>query len=220
MSYKIIIVFFALMSFVFLGADSPPVIELKPGLNEVTIRVLNKCNSDFESIHVVINQQDLPEGLTISQESQHIKVTAKSQSEAGLMLRMKVAEHARPGIYEIPLVLKDKTNHSWKYTLTAKLEINKPDKYDLLQNYPNPFNSNTQIEYALVNDQEQETQLVIYDLLGKQVRMLVNKKQSAGNYRVIWDGKDEQGTEVANGIYFDKITSGSFAKIRKMTLLK
>jgi len=220
MSYKIIISFFALMSFIFLGADSPPVIELKPGINEVTLKVLNNCNSDIEAIQVVVEEEDLPEGLTISSTPQHINVSAKSKSEVGLLLLMKVTEQAMPGIFKIPLLLKDEANHSWKYTVTAELKLNKPDRYDLSQNYPNPFNTNTQIKYALANDQEQQTKLIIFDLLGKQTKMLVNKKQPAGFYQVNWDGKDDAGALVASGIYFYKLSSGSFVNIRKLTVLK
>ena len=117
-------------------------------------------------------------------------------------------------------MLKDKNNHSWSYSLSANIKAIKPEKYDLSQNYPNPFNVHTKINYSLTNDNEQETGLVILNLLGKQIQTLVNEKKAAGNYAVIWDGKDEQGNEAATGIYFYKLTSGSYVKIRKMSLLK
>lgn len=102
----------------------------------------------------------------------------------------------------------------------AKVEIPKPEKYDLLQNYPNPFNAQTQIKYLLANKHEQETRLVIFDLLGRHIRTLVNKKQPAGTYQVIWDGKDDEGKEIARGIYYYRITSGSFIKTKKMLFIK
>lgn len=209
-----------LSSFIWVRADSPLMVELKPGLNEVTIKILNQYHSAFDSICVMVKQDDLPEGFIISPKSQYLNVPAKSKSEDGLLLCIKVDEEAKPGVYQIPLMLMDRANHSWNYALKVKLEIPKPEEYDLFQNYPNPFNANAQIKYMLMNDQEQETQLVIYDLLGKPIRTLVNKKQSAGHYRVVWDGGDEQGKGVASGIYFYKLTSGSFMKIRKMTILK
>ena len=70
MSHKIIISFVVLVAFIFLAANSSPMIELKPGMNEETIKVLNKCDSDFESIHVVVDPEDLAEGLTICQDPQ------------------------------------------------------------------------------------------------------------------------------------------------------
>ena len=117
-------------------------------------------------------------------------------------------------------MLRDKANHSWSYNLKVKLGIQEPYKYELIQNHPNPFNANTHIKYALGNAQEQNTQLVIFDLMGKQIRTLINMNQSTGIYDVIWDGKDDAGESVSSGFYFYKITSGSFLMTRKMMLLK
>lgn len=220
MSYKSLMGFFAAVSIVFLAADSPPVIELKSGANEVTLKVLNNCNSDVEAIQVVIKPEVLPEGFTISSVPQQLDVSAKCQSKQGLLLLINVAEQTRPGSYGLPLLLKDKANHSWKYSFTAEVKHDKPEKYDLSQNYPNPFNSTTQIKYALANDQEQLTQVVIFDLLGKRTKTLVNNKQPAGFYQVIWDGTDDSGTTVASGIYYYKLTSGSFISSKKLTVLK
>ena len=217
MNKIIIVAVLILLLPVFVSADS---IELRPGINEVSIKILNKCDVNFESICVIVKQEDLPEGVFISKNSQHLNVSANSKTEHGLPLLIKVNEEATPGIYEIVFMLKDNANHSWHYKLTAKLEIPKPEKYDLLPNYPNPFNANTQIKYLLVHNQQQQTQLLIYDLLGKQIRILVNKKQSAGTYKVIGDGKDEQGIQAASGIYFYKISTGTFVKVRKMSLIK
>ncbi len=219
--YKIIIVvLLMLLAPVFVWADSASMIELKPGINEITIKVANNCDIDLQSICVIVNEEDMPDGLHIFSNLQYINVPAKSKTKDGLLLRIEVNNDAAPGLYQIPFKIQDKANHSWSHKLNAELNTSKPGKYALLPNYPNPFNANTQISYFLENNQQQQTQLVIYDLLGKQIRTLVNKKQAAGTYNVIWDGKDEQGNDVATGIYFYKMCSGSFTKTRKMTLLK
>jgi flagellar hook assembly protein FlgD len=114
----------------------------------------------------------------------------------------------------------DKANNSWSYKISATYNKNVPKSYDLAQNYPNPFNSQTMITYSLSNDSEQVTRLEIIDLLGRNMRTLVNKKQTAGSYQVIWDGKDNTGNNVATGIYFYKLTSGTYSKIKKMSILK
>lgn len=220
MSYKISMGVVAALSVVFWAAASPPVIELAPGQNDVTIKIFNNCNSALEAIQVFVGTQDLPEGISVVADASQFDVAAKSQSEAGLRLIVTVAEPCTAGIYEIPLLLKDKDNHCWKYTLTAELKVYKPDKYDLSQNYPNPFNTNTQIKYALANDQEQPTTLIIFDLLGKRVKTLVNKKQPAGFYQVVWDGTDDAGMPVASGVYYCKLSSGSFVSTKKLTVLK
>lgn len=85
--------------------------------------------------------------------------------------------------------------------------------YSLSQNYPNPFNPTTMINYSLAN-----TGLVridIYNVLGQKVETLVNKKKSAGNHSIIWDGKD-----MSSGVYFYRIQAGDFNRTKKMLLVK
>jgi hypothetical protein len=82
--------------------------------------------------------------------------------------------------------------------------------FQLFQNYPNPFNSVTAIKYAVSNGPSPliHITLKIYNILGKEVRELVNKQQSGGTYTVYWDGKNNSGKEVASGIYFYQLTVG------------
>lgn len=131
-----------------------------------------------------------------------------------------VADSCSPGSYNIPLLLTDQNQRCWNYVLAAELKRIKPDRYELRQNYPNPFNATTQIKYALANDQEQLTHLVIFDQLGRCTKTLVNRKQPAGFYCIVWDGTDDAGTPVASGVYFCKLTSGSFVSSKKLTVLK
>jgi hypothetical protein len=92
--------------------------------------------------------------------------------------------------------------------------------FELYQNYPNPFNQNTVIHYSLDATHPIPTSLKIYNILGKEVRALVNTRQSPGNYTVIWDGKDNFGKEVASGIYFYLLQAGERKEGRKMLLIK
>lgn len=93
-----------------------------------------------------------------------------------------------------------------------------PGQFSLSQNYPNPFNPSTMINYELriTNDVE----ISIYNTLGQKLRTLVNTKQPAGSYSVKWNGRDELGNQVASGMYFYKLKSGSCAEIKKMMLLR
>jgi hypothetical protein len=97
-------------------------------------------------------------------------------------------------------------------------EINVPNLFALSQNYPNPFNPETQIEYAL--PKASQVKLTIYNLLGQKVTTLVDEFQTVGFKTVHWDGKDDQGTEVASGVYFYKLKAGDFSETKKMILLK
>jgi hypothetical protein len=92
-----------------------------------------------------------------------------------------------------------------------------PTEYGI-DNHPNPFNPSTEIKYQL--PQLDEVQIVIYNVLGQEVRTLVNGKQEAGRYTVQWNGDNEQGQRVPSGMYFLKMKAGKFSAERKLLLLK
>lgn len=88
-----------------------------------------------------------------------------------------------------------------------------PDKTELYQNYPNPFNPVTDIKYYLPKDQF--TELTVYDLLGKEIGLLVNERQNAGMHSVRFNA-----VNLPSGIYYYKINSDGFTMVRKMIILK
>jgi hypothetical protein len=94
----------------------------------------------------------------------------------------------------------------------------KPASFNLEQNYPNPFNPETVIKFSLPEDSR--VSLKIYNVLGQVVSTPVNENLPAGFHSVTWDGKNEQGSEVASGVYFYRIKAGNYESIMKMTLLR
>ena len=93
-----------------------------------------------------------------------------------------------------------------------------PLKFELSQNYPNPFNPSTEIQFAIPTNQR--VTINVYNLLGKQVKTLVDKTVTAGRYKISWDGSDRFGTQVASGIYFYELRFKDMIKMRKMLLLR
>jgi len=88
-----------------------------------------------------------------------------------------------------------------------------PVSFELRQNYPNPFNPDTKIEFAVpVNDR---IKLVVYDILGKEVAVLINEVLNTGFYNV-----DFNAQNLTSGIYFYKLESGNFSDTKRMILLK
>jgi len=87
-----------------------------------------------------------------------------------------------------------------------------PIKYSAY-NYPNPFNPVTNIKFELPNDIY--VSIKIYDVLGREIKVLVNEFKTAGRYSVTFDGNN-----LPSGIYYYKIESGNFTQVRKMILLK
>ena len=97
-------------------------------------------------------------------------------------------------------------------------EIITPKDFQLYQNHPNPFNSETVIKYEL-----KKTCFVtfsIYNVLGERVTTLVKEKQNAGSHTVSWDGKDENGKDLASGVYFYELKAGDVTQTKRMVLLK
>jgi hypothetical protein len=93
-----------------------------------------------------------------------------------------------------------------------------PEEFALYQNYPNPFNPVTTINYDL--PQQTHVNLLIYDILGREVATLVNKDMSAGYQSVIWNTYNNMGMPVSAGIYFYQVQTKDFVKTKKMVLLK
>jgi hypothetical protein len=93
-----------------------------------------------------------------------------------------------------------------------------PADYKLLQNYPNPFNPSTTIEFSLPSSAP--VNLSIYNILGERVAELLNSVKDAGNYKVVWNGKNSSGVQVPSGVYFYSLESESFRQTKKMLLLR
>ena len=93
-----------------------------------------------------------------------------------------------------------------------------PSVFALHQNYPNPFNPTTSIEYDLPNDSY--TVVTVFDVMGKHVKTLVEKNQSAGFKTIRWDAKNDEGEGVAAGMYIYQIKSGVNIASKKMILLR
>ncbi|MBI1939411.1 MAG: T9SS type A sorting domain-containing protein [Ignavibacteriales bacterium] len=93
-----------------------------------------------------------------------------------------------------------------------------PSSFSLEQNYPNPFNPSTIISYSIPTPTN--VQIKIYDVLGREIRSLINEEKAAGKYNLAWDSRDNYGRKVSSGVYFYTITAGNFAQTRKMVLTK
>ncbi len=90
--------------------------------------------------------------------------------------------------------------------------------FELRQNYPNPFNHATTIDYQL--GMNTEVVLRIYNALGQEVRMLVDRTEGPGLKSVAWDGRDDRGRPVASGVYVYRLRAGNQLQSRKLLLLK
>jgi photosystem II stability/assembly factor-like uncharacterized protein len=93
-----------------------------------------------------------------------------------------------------------------------------PFKYSLAQNYPNPFNPSTKIKFDIpsnVKSEKRDVKIVIYDILGKEVAVLVNESLLPGSYEISWDA-----SSYTSGVYLCKLTAGEYFETKKMILVK
>ena len=93
-----------------------------------------------------------------------------------------------------------------------------PTSFLLSNNFPNPFNASTSIQYHL--PEHSQVKLMVYDVSGREVQILVNASQSAGEYAIRWDARNSAGQSVPSGLYFYTIQAGHFFQSDKMLLLK
>jgi hypothetical protein len=101
---------------------------------------------------------------------------------------------------------------------SQETESVKPLDFGLEQNFPNPFNPETVIKFSLPHDSP--VTLKIYNILGQAVNTLIDGVLPAGNHTVIWNGRNEKGSDVVSGVYFYRIKAQDFEATKKMTLLR
>ena len=117
-------------------------------------------------------------------------------------------------VYILNLILDLRNEAVVHIQETSKL----PNKFVIRQNYPNPFNPVTTLRYDL--PEQSMVNIIIYDLLGREVRTLVNQTQDAGFRSVIWNATNDYGKPVSAGVYLYQIQAGEFVQTKKMVLLK
>jgi len=99
-----------------------------------------------------------------------------------------------------------------------KISSEIPTNYKLFQNYPNPFNTTTKIKFSIPFKNRKVNlyiKIIIYDILGQEVKKLVNENLNPGIYEVIWDGSN-----FSSGVYFYRIFTDEFSETKKLILLK
>jgi len=117
------------------------------------------------------------------------------------------------GKYSYQIKQIDNNGNYEYFNLENEVIVGIPEKYELSQNYPNPFNPSTKINFSIPKDSK--VSLQIYDMLGKEVKTLVNEYKAAGYYTV-----DFNAGNLTSGIYFYVIRTDNFTQSKKMILIK
>lgn len=181
-----------------------------------------------ESVTVPLNWKRYAENIDVVMTNMTAEIKIESTTE-----RLASAdEGAKLGLYEW-------TNGQWLYVGgegsggKVKAAVNKggtyavlynpdhisiPKEFVLNQNFPNPFNPSTTIRYEVPD--ETRVTLKVYNLLGQEVRTLVDAVKGSGRYEIRWDGKNASGKEVASGVYLYRLQADKFVQTRKMLFIK
>jgi len=116
-------------------------------------------------------------------------------------------------------------NESWySREVTATTVVAVPDlaavppALRLEGNYPNPFNPQTNIVYSLPS--EGRAELAVYDVRGRRLVVLVDRVEGAGRHSVVWNGRDENGSEMASGVYFVRLQFAREVQSQKIVLVR
>ena len=120
----------------------------------------------------------------------------------------------RSGFLRADLLRIRKSSLQTSY-LTQKEE---PKGFSLSQNFPNPFNPATKIQFSIVDFGKVIVR--VYDLLGREIRTIINENLKPGNYQLEWDGKNNAGYHVSSGTYFYRLITNKYVKTMKMMIIK
>jgi hypothetical protein len=201
-------------------------------LNSATIGIQNPARNI--ALQLVFNQVYVHDSLSVKIVNSWLTAspgsgTIAAGGNADITVSCDAMDLA-PGTYTGSLLISGQDQFNVLPLLTAPVtlhvtpaqgiadDINAPSRFELLQNYPNPFNPTTEIGFAL--PERAHVSLEIYNVLGQNVRTLINSDMEAGFNHVTWNGADNSGSAVASGIYFYKLSANDKVFIRKMSLLK
>jgi tartrate-resistant acid phosphatase type 5 len=106
----------------------------------------------------------------------------------------------------------------FKYYDPVSISLAALDEPQLLQNNPNPFNPSTAIKFYIPN--ASNVTIKIYNILGREIKTLIDEQTAAGYHVVYWNGKNGRGEVVSSGIYLYRLTAGEFSQAKKMNMLK
>ena len=161
---------------------------------------LNKNNGNLSSLTRYSfsgNSNDIAKDVAVSNNNT-IYVTGYSE----LVVNNKITNSAIS-----TMMIKDNDREQNSGT------TNTPEQFSLNQNYPNPFNPSTTIKFSIgINCQ---VNLVVFDMMGKEVDIIVNNELAAGEYSITYTNKN-----LSSGIYFYSLSAGSFKDVKKMTIIK
>jgi hypothetical protein len=218
---------------------------LKPGQSEKFALAFNDDSVSVATVDIEMNYNPSAIGIdSLILPNSNDVIALTDVDSVGGTLHVAIASISvnslQKGTHNIPLQLllrakkkleEEKVTISYNlYSQDARLISNQeteqafnwrpvvPVQFDLSQNYPNPFNPTTKIDYQLTKDIS--VTIKIYNILGQEVKTLVNQVQKAGYYTIEWNGTNNFGSSVSSGVYFLRLRTQGFVSTKKMMMLR
>lgn len=177
--------------------------------NQIELEVANTSDKVIENISVDV--ESAPEWINF-ENSQTLIAEVTSEAEAAALFEFSVNIRAPVGEAG-RIVFKLNSAQGDEWTKEINVQVSKPDNYELTQNYPNPFNPATKIEFVLPVDEK--VTMKVYDMLGREVKILLNEFLGAGHHDVEFNASN-----LASGTYIYVFSTMNYRQIKKMMLVK
>ncbi len=172
-------------------------------------------DSTAGKISIGMSRAGVPDGVSGTGTVALVRLGVASSANIGSITQIVIEEIAANDPHGNPIALAPQAAD---IVVDVEKEQAKPERFALSQNYPNPFNPETEIRFAL--PRASHVALKIYNMLGQEIRTLVDADYGAGYHSVRWDGRDKNERAVASGIYLYHLQAGRFSQARKMSLVR
>jgi len=166
-----------------------------------------------ERIQGVYNGQGAVVGIKnhIGGDYHYFDITSKSHKAAGELPSFRSPITQWPGPDSV-FVIRTRTSLDDAWNIPSGIKLNQP--------FPNPFNSLLKISYKLPENTLTKVKIIIYDILGRKVKTLIDEKQTDGNKQITWDGFNSSGNVVASGVYVVELKTGKDRLFKKAVLIR
>lgn len=228
------------------AADSQNVVILVAAVNDAPTIELPPSITGPANLPIVLNMGNYISDIDTPNNQLSVSVSGGVHTQAsinGLQVTLTCNTQAQDISEDLTFIVNDGNKKS-VYNVYTQNKVNKIDKLrsiasdiitvnwssvannddnnvystQLGTNYPNPFNPSTTIYFSLKN--REVVKITIYNILGVKLCTLLNDYKPAGNNRVVWNGKNDAGGNVASGVYFYKMQTNNYSCMKKMLLLK
>ena len=182
--------------------------------NTISLSVQNSSTLEAKSVTVSFNR--LPTWLKFKETTFSIKsIAANSSGDAEFTFSV---DKKAPVEKDTTLTATITTTDGQVWTKEIKISVGAPKEYKLYENFPNPFNPSTKIAFEL--PKASRVKLMIYDVVGREVAQVTDADYPPGYTELTWNGLNKSNGLVSSGVYFYRVSTEKWSKVKKMMMLK